>query len=127
MSQILETNHAERFASDWLGAWNSHDLDRILGHYTDDVEYHSPFVSKLTGDPRGRLRGKHAVRGYVAQALAKYPDLRFEMRNLLLGADSVTIEYQGVDHLVAAEVFVLDDLGRAREVRCHYHHASGER
>jgi predicted HD phosphohydrolase len=29
---------AERFAEDWVAAWNSHDLGRILEHYEEDFE-----------------------------------------------------------------------------------------
>ena len=40
---------ARAFARDWVAAWNSHDLDRILSHYAEDVEFRSPFVVALTG------------------------------------------------------------------------------
>jgi len=34
---------------EWIDAWNSHDLNRIMAHYCDDVELVSPIVIKLTG------------------------------------------------------------------------------
>jgi len=49
-----------------MDAWNSHDLDRILGHYADDIEYHSPFIAQMAepGGPGadGRLVGQDQVR-----------------------------------------------------------------
>lgn len=30
--KILETD-AQKFAQEWVDAWNSHDLDRIMSHY----------------------------------------------------------------------------------------------
>jgi ketosteroid isomerase-like protein len=39
-----------RFASDWIAAWNSHDLDRILAHYEDDFEMTSPLIVALVGE-----------------------------------------------------------------------------
>lgn len=126
MSRMLQSDKARRFAEDWLGAWNSHDLDRIMAHYANDVEYHSPFVVRVTGDPNGRLTGKASVRWYVAKALAMYPDLRFRLRHLYEGADSIVVEYDSVDRWIACEVFVLDDLGQVRSVRCHYRDAAQE-
>ena len=41
---MLENNFAEHFAADWIDSWNSHDLGRILSHYTDDFEMSSPII-----------------------------------------------------------------------------------
>ena len=38
----MQKGFAERFAKDWVAAWNSHDLDSILEHYEDDFEMSSP-------------------------------------------------------------------------------------
>ena len=35
---------AQRFALEWIESWNSHDLERILSHYSDDVEVTSPLI-----------------------------------------------------------------------------------
>lgn len=120
MAQVLDTDKAQAFAEAWLDAWNRHDLDAILAHYSEDVDFRSPFVAQLTSDPRGRLKGKTSLRSYVAMALARYPHLHFEPRHVYRGADSVTIEYRSVLGLVAAECFTFDALGQACEVRCHY-------
>ena len=32
---------ARKFASEWEEAWNSHDIDRIMGHYRDDIVFRS--------------------------------------------------------------------------------------
>ena len=44
----LSEADAEVFARSWADAWNSHDASRIAAHYSDDVEYHSPFVASIT-------------------------------------------------------------------------------
>jgi len=54
---------------EWLTAWNAHDLERILAHYSEDAELISPFVAKLTGRSEGVLRGKAALRDYFARGL----------------------------------------------------------
>jgi ketosteroid isomerase-like protein len=57
----MEPGFAERFANEWIAAWNSHDLERILEHYEDDFEMSSPIIAALAGESSGKLRGKLAV------------------------------------------------------------------
>jgi hypothetical protein len=54
---------------------DAHDPSRIAAHYSPAVEYHSPFVARLTGGEA--LHGRTAVEEYVTAALARYPDLHF--------------------------------------------------
>ncbi|MCI0348298.1 MAG: nuclear transport factor 2 family protein [Acidobacteriales bacterium] len=91
---MIEKGFAERFASDWVAAWNSHDLDRILAHYKDDFEMSSPLIA-LVGQASGRLRGKAAVGAYWAKALQRIQNLHFELVTALAGVDSVTLYYKG--------------------------------
>ncbi len=35
---------AAAFAREWLAAWNSHDLERILSHYATGIVFLSPFA-----------------------------------------------------------------------------------
>src|SRR4051812_43884452 len=99
VTNVHNATALHQFAADWLAAWNSRDLDRILSHYADGVDYRSPFVATLSGDPSGRLFGKPAVRAYIVAALARFPDLRFVTRHVYAGADSVAIEYDSVNGL----------------------------
>ena len=59
---------AQEFALEWIAAWNSHDLDRILTHYADDVEVTSPLVETVLGPGKVTVRGKAALRAYWRQA-----------------------------------------------------------
>jgi ketosteroid isomerase-like protein len=115
----MEKELAERFARQWIAAWNSHDLDRILAHYEDDFEMHSPYVALLGGEPSGKLKGKAAVRAYWTRALQAIPDLRFELVQVLTGADSVTIYYKG-HRGHAAEVLHFASGGKVRSAFAHY-------
>src|SRR4051812_27812211 len=56
-----------RFAEEWVSAWNAHDLDHILGHYSDHFEMTTPFIVKLRGEFTGTLKGKEQVRAYWQQ------------------------------------------------------------
>jgi hypothetical protein len=116
MSQPTHSGLAE----EWYAAWNAHDLDRIVSHYSDDVVFTSPFVAKLGSDPQGRLVGKSALRDYFGVALDRFPDLEFEPIALMTGVDSMVLQYYSVERKLAAEVMFLDADGLIREVFAHY-------
>ena len=117
---ILTQEKADRLALEWLESWNSHDLDRIMQHYSEGIEFISPFVVKLLSEPSGTLRGQNALRDYFSQGLAKYKDLKFRLHRVLPGVRSVTIYYESVNNLMAAEVMELDDRGAIVRVMAHY-------
>jgi hypothetical protein len=115
----VNAEFAGRFAAEWISAWNAHDLPRILSHYTEDFEMNSPVIIQVMGEASGRLRGKKAVGEYWAKALAKIPDLRFELVTTLVGVDSVTLYYKGPRGL-SAEVFHFDAGGKVSRAFAHY-------
>lgn len=115
----MTNEFAQCFAHEWIAAWNSHDLQRILAHYEDDFEMSSPVIPVLVGEPSGKLRGKAAVGAYWAQALRKLPDLHFELVTVLAGVDSVTIYYKGHRGL-CAEVLHFGPAGQVRAAFAHY-------
>jgi ketosteroid isomerase-like protein len=110
----------QHLAEEWYAAWNEHDLDRIVTHYSDDVVFTSPFVAKLSGDPQGRLVGKAALRQYFAVALERFPDLEFKPIALLTGVDSMVLHYVSVEDKLAAELMVLGEDGLVHKVLAHY-------
>ena len=116
---MIAPGFARRFAEDWVESWNAHDLDRILAHYMDDFEMHSPIIATLMGEPSGLLRGKDAIRAYWSKALAQNPQLHFELVDVLAGASSVTVLYRGHRGL-SAEVFWFNDEGRVHRAAAHY-------
>jgi ketosteroid isomerase-like protein len=115
----LTKEFARRFAEDWIASWNSHDLARILSHYTEDFEMSSPMIIELMGEPAGTLKGKTAVRDYWAKALARLPDLHFDLTEVLVGASSLVIQYRG-PRGPSAEVFWLDGQNKVCRAAAHY-------
>ena len=83
----------DAFAAEWIAAWNSHDLDRILSHYADDVVFESPASTRITGEASGRVLGKAALADYWRQALERVPDLTFTLKSAYGGAGGVAIRY----------------------------------
>jgi hypothetical protein len=111
---------AQEFALEWIAAWNSHDLERILAHYTDDVEVTSPLVETFLGPGKVTVRGKLKLREYWGMALARYPDLRFTLFRAYAGPRSLVLHYQSIQGLVGAECLELDGQGRIHRVLAHY-------
>jgi ketosteroid isomerase-like protein len=38
---MIDAAFAQRFAADWIAAWNRHDLDAILAHYLPQAKEES--------------------------------------------------------------------------------------
>jgi hypothetical protein len=101
---MIDPQWALSFAQEWIEAWNAHDLERILAHYSEDFEMASPLIIERMGEPSGVLKGKAAVRRYWEQGLAAQPPLRFELLDVLAGIRSITIYYRSIGRRVVAEV-----------------------
>lgn len=105
---VIDLEWARALAAEWVAAWNSHDLDRILSHYTDDFEMRSPFIAELGFSATGALRGKPAIRPYWAAGLASTPPIRFELLDAYAGTDTVVIHYRSVGRRLVTEILELD-------------------
>lgn len=118
-ASVVDREFAEHFARDWIDAWNSHDIERVLSHYAEDFEMSSPVIVQVAGEPSGTLRGKDAVGAYWAKALALVPDLRFELVTTLVGAGSIVLYYKGARGM-AAEVFHFGPDRKVARAYAHY-------
>jgi ketosteroid isomerase-like protein len=116
----MDNAFAQQFAREWIEAWNSHDLERVLVHYAEDFEMNSPYIVQIAGEPSGRLKGKTAVGAYWAKALAMIPDLHFELISTLVGVNSVTLYYKGARDRLSAEVFHFGPDGKVVTAFAHY-------
>jgi hypothetical protein len=116
----MDSKFANHFAAEWIAAWNAHDLPRVLSHYTDDFEMSSPKIIQIAGEPSGRLVGKASVGAYWATALARFPDLHFELLAVLQGIDSVVLYYRRTGGQLAAEVFYFNSAGLVYRACANY-------
>lgn len=65
---MIDADFAARFATDWIAAWNRHDLDALLDRCTDDLEWTSPLLPRLARASSGALRGEARGRRLLGKA-----------------------------------------------------------
>jgi hypothetical protein len=117
---MLTEADAKRIAAENIAAWNSHDLERILAHYDDDVVLVSPVAALRFGAPGGEVRGKAELRRYFGRALETNPDLRFELVDVMWGITSVVLYYKNQRGSMTGEVLELGPTGLALRVLANY-------
>lgn len=108
------------FAWNWIDAWNSHDFERILAHYSDDIEITTPMIRVALGEETGTLRTKIRVSEYWKNALKKFPDLHFELIEVTVSIDSIAIYYKSVLNKRAIEVMFFNEQGKINRVIAFY-------
>lgn len=52
-------------ADEFLGAWNTQEVDRVVSCYTTDLEYRDP-------NTRGAVRGTEAMRRYLSKLFGRW-------------------------------------------------------
>ena len=60
------------FATRWLDAWNSHEVDRLLALMSEDIEYRDDAWPKP-------MRGHADVREFLEAGWRAFPDMTFEL------------------------------------------------
>ena len=90
---MITKEFAEDFAAEWMAAWNSHDVDRVLSHYTNDFTIYSPTALAIVQESKGFIAGKENIRRYWLTALSKAPDLAFELLGLFTGVHGIALHY----------------------------------
>jgi limonene-1,2-epoxide hydrolase len=74
----------ERLIREFCATWRQKDLDAIMAFLADDCVHHNMPIAPLVG--------KHAVRGFVADFIARWDTIEFEIRHMVSGGDIVMNE-----------------------------------
>ena len=117
---MISREEAWKFAHDWLHAWNQHDVDLIMQHYADSIEFCSPVVEKVLGDPRGVVSGIDNLRDYFSKQLKNFHTLNFQLLDVFTSPQSIVLYYKINRGLLAAEVMILDSAMKATKVYANY-------
>jgi len=90
---MITIEFAKQFSESWIKDWNSHKLEKILSHYSDDFVLESPLALKRLPETNRVIIGKENVRKYWSMGLTANPNLNFKIIDLLIGVNSLTIYY----------------------------------
>ena len=120
ISNMLSEQQARDLADHWINAWNAHNLEEIMTHYAEDVVLKSPVAARILGDPAGTVSGKSALRAYFKRGLEAFPELRFELADLLWGLSSVVLYYSNQNGSKTAEYMELGSDGKVTRVVANY-------
>ena len=108
---MMDTENALKFAEEWEAAWNAHDVERLLVHYTDDVVFQSPYIVHRLQESTGEVRGKQALRSYWSSGLQQQPDLRFVVEDIRVSVDTLVVNYRNhLDHAISEVLRFRGDL-----------------
>jgi len=99
----------------WIDAWNSHDLDRILALYAEDTEMTSDKIPALGFDPSGTVRGKERLRQYWRKGMDLLPNLHFTLIDLYVSPDSLVVFYRNERGANICEYLRLNADGRIKQ------------
>jgi len=113
-------DEARELANHWLAAWNAHDLDLIMTHYDDAIELTSPAAAQLLGTPDGKIIGKANLRAYFQRGLEAYPELHFDLKEVLWGVNSIVLYYTNQKGTRTAEFMALSTIGKVARVVANY-------
>jgi len=113
-------DEARELANHWLAAWNAHDLDLIMTHYDDAIELTSPAAAQLLGTPDGKIIGKANLRAYFQRGLEAYPELHFDLKEVLWGVNSIVLYYTNQKGTRTAEFMELSTIGKVARVVANY-------
>ncbi len=116
----MTRDEAWNLANHWVAAWNAHDLDSIMTHYEDAIELTSPVAAQLLGTLDGKVAGKADLRAYFRLGLEAYPELRFQLEDVLWGVNSIVLYYTNQKGTRTGEFMELSAIGKVTRVIAHY-------
>jgi ketosteroid isomerase-like protein len=115
MNQPHDPARLAALGREWIAAWNSHDLERVLALYDDDSEMTSDKIPALGFGASGTLRGEEKLRAYWGAAFAKRPNLHLELIDTYVSPDSLIVFYQNERGAKVCEYLRLNDEGKIRQ------------
>jgi ketosteroid isomerase-like protein len=112
--------NAEAHAKNWIEAWNTHDLERILSHYSQNVVFEAETVKMRWNKADGKLYGIEELRKHFALGLELAPKLKFEFEQVFLAPSGYAIMYRRENGNRVIDTITIDDVGHAAKVIAYY-------
>jgi ketosteroid isomerase-like protein len=116
----METEKVQSLVEDWIDAWNSRDLDRIMRHYAPSVVFEASTVVHRWGRPDGTLRGVDELREHFRKGLEIAPNLHFELEEVFTAPSGYAAFYRRDNGNRVLDVVEMDNSSKATKVKAFY-------
>ncbi len=116
----MDKQKFKRAALQWMQDWNRRNIESVMEHYAEDVEFYSPTVIERWRCAEGKLVGKAAVERHFRKGMEEVPGMQFEFHHILYGVESVILFYKRETGVLAADLVLFNEKGKVREVRSYY-------
>ena len=91
-----------------------------MAHYATDAVLVSPVAAKRLNDPAGTVKGREAVHAYFRRGLVAYPNLKFELIDVMWGLSSVVLYYVNQNGTKTGEFMEIDAGTKVLRVVANY-------
>jgi ketosteroid isomerase-like protein len=110
----------KRHAQDWIEAWNQKNIENIMVHYADNIEFAAITVTKRWDIPSGILNGKAALRKHFLKGIELAPGLKFEFIDILIAPDSFGILYKRETGAFVTDIITFDENNKIKTAKAFY-------
>jgi hypothetical protein len=117
---MIDNKKLQQAAIQWVDDWNHRNIEQVMSHYSEEVLFYSPTVIRRWNQPKGILVGKSAVERHFRKAMEEVPDIHFEFKSLLFGAESIILIYERETGNLVADLVLFNAEGKINKVRTHY-------
>jgi hypothetical protein len=117
---MIDPKEARRYAENWIEAWNSHDIDRIMDFYAESICHITPKLTMLFGSVSDAIKDKDELRDFFLAALKRSPELHFTLTDVFAGAESIVICFDSTTGIYVAVVLILDEHRKITRYMAHY-------
>ena len=111
---------AQKYAEQWIQAWNDHDLDSIMSFYSDSIHHVTPKLTMLFGASSNLIQDKKELRDYFEAALKRSPQLHFTLQEVFSGVGSIVIVFKSTTGIHVAVTLSIDEDMKITQYMAHY-------
>jgi ketosteroid isomerase-like protein len=105
---------------DWIEAWNSKDLDRVMQHYASSVVFEANTVVRRWNRSDGILHGVDELREHFRMGLEIAPALHFELEEVFTAPSGYAALYRRDNGNRVLDVVELNESWKAAAVKAFY-------
>jgi len=91
-----------------------------MSHYAQEIVLVSPVAAKILNEASGTVKGKKALRAYFQKGLEVYPNLKFELLDVMWGLSSMVLYYVNQNGTKTGEFMELDPKEKVIRVFANY-------